>query len=110
MKATITVPDGVFGGTVVATVENAEVPPNGNEGAGIWVSARCYQGGELVYGQMAKVVDGQAELTLGPTQIWQGENPGESGGAAHGEAAVGYWTDNFSRFRELADTTFEVSA
>ena len=101
-KATITVPDGAFGGTVIATVENAEVPPNGNKGAGVWVSARCYQGGELVYGQMSLISDGQAPLTLGPTQAW-------TGGAADGEAEVGYWSQNFSRFHRIADTTFQVA-
>lgn len=59
--------------------------------------------GVLVYGQMALVAGGQTTLTLGPTQSWQG-------GAADGEAEVGYWSQNFSRFHRIAETLFQVSA
>ena len=64
-KGTIVVPDGVFGGTVTATVNPG--------GEGTWARAFCYQNGALVYGQYVRVdANNQATFQLGPTPSWQG--------------------------------------
>lgn len=90
-KGTLTVPDGVFGGTTTATAS-----------AGTWVQARCYQNGVLVYGQGRKLDEaGQAVLTLGPTGSW-------TGGAANCTAEAGNYTRNNS-WRITAITTFNVA-
>ena len=66
-----------FGETITFAVDGKE-PNNGN----LWLANRCFQGGELVYGESQRVVDGLAgPFTLGPTPSW-------SGGAADCEAQV----------------------
>ena len=90
----ITVPDGVFGGTVMATV---------NPGGNAMVYAQCFQGGELVFIQYAGLdSNNQAMLILGPTQAWQG-------GDADCTAEEGYFGNN-GRWRSIASTTFHVSS
>lgn len=87
----ISVPDGTYGDTTVATV---------NPGGDVWVRARCYQG-SLVYEQYVKVnADNQATLSLGPTPSW-------TGGDATCTAQEGEFTRN-NRWRVLAETTFNA--
>ena len=87
----ISVPDGTYGDTTVATV---------NPGGDVWVRARCYQGG-LVYEQYAKANgDNQATLTLGPTPNW-------TGGDASCIAQEGTFGKT-NRWKVLAETTFNA--
>lgn len=87
----ISVPDGNYGETTVATV---------NPGGDVWVRARCYQGG-LVYEQYVKANgENQATLSLGPTPSW-------TGGDATCTAQEGEFTRN-NRWRVLAETTFSA--
>jgi hypothetical protein len=75
--ATITVPDGTFGSTTVASV---------SAGSGPWVYATCSQYGSTVYQQYLQVDSNyQATLTLGPTPMWPS-------GAASCAAQVGNWS------------------
>lgn len=91
--ASITVPDGVFGGTTTATA---------NPGDGSWALAACYQNGAQVYGQYVKIdASNQAVFTLGPTPSW-------SGGAANCIAEEGTFGSN-GRWHSIASTTFNVS-
>ena len=91
-SGTITVPDGVYGGTVTATV---------NPGGNVWAYAACYQGRTLVYAQYVKVSSSNtATFTLGPTPLWQG-------GDADCTAEEGSWGRN-GRWRAVASTTFHV--
>ena len=93
-KVSISVPDGVFAGTDVATVDPA--------GGSIWVDARCYQSGKLVYEQWSAVNGSlQATLTLGPTPSW-------TSGAASCTATANQ-LQRSGRFKQLASTTFSVS-
>jgi len=92
--ASISVPDGVYAGTTVATVN-----PGGSDTR---VRAKCFQNGGLVYEQRVKVdANNQATLTLGPTPSW-------SGGPANCTAEEGYYSTSF-RWHTLATTTFNVS-
>lgn len=89
----ITVPDGRFGGSTVATV---------NPGGDVAVHAQCFQNGVVVWADTVRVdANNQAVLTLGPTPRW-------TAGAADCTAAEGYWTKT-GRWRVLAETTFHVS-
>lgn len=91
----ISVPNGVYAGTDVATVD----PPTGS----IWVDARCYQGSVLVYEQWAAVnASMQATLTLGPTPSWMG-------GAASCTATANV-LQRSGRFKQVASTSFSVAA
>lgn len=88
----ISVPDGVFSGTVMATV---------NPGGSVMVHAECFQGGTLVYAQyVAPDSNNQAMLTLGPTPSW-------SGGDADCTAEEGYFGGG-GRWHSVASTTFHV--
>jgi hypothetical protein len=61
-RGVVTVADGVFAGTTVATV---------NPGGDTWVRGRCYQNGGLVYEEYVHVdANNKATLTLGPTANW----------------------------------------
>ena len=78
-RLTVSIAEGNphFGTTITFAVDGKE-PHNGN----LWLANRCFQGGELVYGESQRVVDGLAgPFTLGPTPSW-------SGGAADCEAQV----------------------
>ena len=87
----ISVPDGNYGDTTVATV---------NPGGDVWVRARCYQG-SLVYEQYVKTNgDNQATLTLGPTPNW-------TGGDATCTAQEGTFGKT-NRWKVLAETTFNA--
>jgi hypothetical protein len=89
----ISVPDGTFGGTTVATVN-----PGGD---GAWARAFCYQDGALVYGQYVRVdADNHATFQLGPTPSW-------SGGYASCTAEELALRSN-GRWRVLARTTFSA--
>jgi len=91
--ASVTVPDGVFGGTTTATA---------NPGGDFWLKARCFQNGTLVYYQSEHVdLNNQVVFTLGPTPLW-------IGGAADCTAEAGYYATNWA-WRSLATTTFSVS-
>jgi hypothetical protein len=92
-SATITVPDGVFGGTTTATVSNP----------GLWVYNACSKGGAVV-GQQWAITDtaGKAVLYLGPTALWT------SGGASC-VAQVGSWS-NKGTWVSQGSTTFSVAA
>jgi len=90
--ATISVPDGPFGGTTVAST---------NVGGGQWVRNACVaaDGGALVdYRQTDDT--GQAVLQLGPTPTW-------SSGAATCTASLGNWDGN-GNWQTTASTTFSV--
>jgi len=92
-SATITVPDGVYASTVTATVSPA----------GLWVYAKCSQGGSMVYGQYAQSdADGHAVLTLGPTSWW-------TGGPASCTAEAGNWSARNGQWVAQGSTTFNVS-
>ena len=92
-RSSITVPDGVFGGTTTATTHT---------GPTTWVHAACYQGGLQVYEQYVKTdANNQAVLTLGPTPFWPS-------GAAACTADEGTWMAN-GRFKVSASTDFSVS-
>jgi hypothetical protein len=87
----ITVPDGNYGDTTVATV---------NPGGDVWVRARCFQG-SLVYEQYVKANGAnQATLTLGPTPSW-------SSGDATCIAQEGTFGKT-NRWKVLAETTFNA--
>lgn len=90
----ISVPNGVFASTDVATVD----PATGS----IWVDAKCYQSGKLVYEQWAAVNGSlQATLTLGPTPSW-------TSGAASCTATANQ-LQRSGKFKQLAATTFNAS-
>jgi hypothetical protein len=90
----ITVPDGVFAGTTIATVNPG--------GSGAWARAQCYQDGTLVYAQYVEADStNQATFSLGPTPLW-------TGGSATCTAEEGYWGSS-GRWRTVAETTFDVS-
>jgi hypothetical protein len=92
-SATISVPDGVYGGTVTATVSPA----------GLWVKANCYQGRTSVYGQYVQSdASGHATLQLGPTSWW-------SGGSASCTAEAGGWSARSGAWTAQGSTTFNVS-
>lgn len=92
--AAISVPNGVFAGSDVATVD----PASGS----IWVDAKCYQAGKLVYEQWAATNGSlQAMLTLGPTPSW-------TSGAANCTATANQ-LQRSGKFKLLASTTFNVS-
>ncbi len=87
----ISVPDGTYSGTTVATV---------NPGGDVWVRARCFQD-SLVYEQYVKVnADMQATLTLGPTPNW-------TSGNATCIAQEGTFGKT-NRWKVLAETTFNA--
>jgi len=93
-RGSITVADGVFAGTTTGTLN-----PGGSD---TWAMASCYQGGTLVYRQYVRNgADNTVTFTLGPTPSW-------SGGAATCTAEEGYFFKG-SRWRVMADTTFNVS-
>jgi hypothetical protein len=89
--ATITVPDGTFGGTTTAITT-----------PGLYVYASCSQGSTVVYTQY-KFTDasGDAVLTLGPTPMW-------TGGSATCKAQAGSFS-NSGAWRSQGSTTFNVS-
>jgi len=90
--ATITVPDGPFGGTTVAST---------NAAAGQWVREYCVSadGGALVDYRITDD-NGQAVLSLGPTPTW-------SSGGASCNASLGTWDGN-GNWQTSASTTFNV--
>ena len=91
--SSISVPNGVYGGTTTATVATTST--------GIMAFAQCYQGGARVYAQFVSVDGGHAMFKLGPTQLWTGGSAtctAEAGTFAHG-----------GRWRAQATTTFSVS-
>ena len=88
-----TVDDGTFAGTTLAH--------RGSSGA-VWVHAKCYQGGTLVFEQWRMYVDGTASLSLGPTPLW-------SSGSANCTAEEGSYARN-NRWRSAGSTTFNVTA
>ncbi len=90
--ATITVPDGPFGGTTIAST---------NVGGGQWVREVCISsdGGALI-DYRATDDSGQAVLSLGPTPTW-------SSGAASCSASLGAW-DGSGNWQTTASTTFSV--
>ena len=91
-RPSISVLDGVFGGTTIATA---------NPGGDTMVKAQCYQNGTLVYVEYAGLdANNQAVLTLGPTTLW-------TGGDADCTASKGYF-GNSGRWRSVASTTFYV--
>ena len=93
-RGSISVPDGVYGGTTTARVN-----PGGDA---IWVYAECFQDDVLVYAQYVETdANNQAVLSLGPTPSW-------TGGPASCTAEEGYFNRS-GRWHTVADTTFEVS-
>jgi hypothetical protein len=93
-RANLTVPDGVFAGTVVAHAN-----PGGD---GTWVHAECLQNGGVALTQWVRVdAENNATLTLGPTPLWT------SGGATC-TGQEGYFATN-GRFRVLDSTDFNVA-
>jgi hypothetical protein len=93
-RGTLTVPDGVFGGSTTATANPGD--------PGSTVYAQCFQDGERVWGKY-QVVDGnhQATFQLGPTPSW-------TGGGATCTADELAFTKN-GRWRVVASTTFDVT-
>ena len=90
----ITVPDGVYGGTTVASVNPG--------GSGVWVFGSCSQNGTVVWTQYSRPdANNQAVLGLGPTQLW-------TGGPANCSAEEGYFAHS-GHWRSLAATTFNVN-
>jgi hypothetical protein len=90
--ATVTVPDGVFGGTTTAVTT-----------PGLWVYAACSQNGTVVYKAYVQTdATGDAVLTLGPTPMW-------TSGAAACTAQAGSFSST-GAWRSQASTTFNVSA
>jgi hypothetical protein len=93
-RGSVTVPDGVLGGTVTATVN-----PGGD---GVWAYAACFQGGERVYGQYEKVdATNQVVFRLGPTPSW-------TSGDADCVAQEGSWTKG-GKWRVVAEATFQAT-
>lgn len=93
-SGSITVPDGVFGGTTTATLNPG--------GSGVWAHAECFQAGKRVYAEYVKADSlNEATFRLGPTPNW-------SSGPADCTAEEGTWARN-GRWRVVADTTFHVS-
>ncbi len=89
----ITVPDGNFGGTTVATIN-----PGGES---VWVKAECYQDGTLVFaGYWRPDSNNEAVIGLGPSQLW-------TGGDANCTAEEGYFNKG-GRWRVIASTTFNA--
>ena len=93
----LSIPNGTYGASVVATVTN---PP-----ASTWVEASCYQNGlEVIYNRLAVDSAGQATLQLGPTTNYQ------SGmGGASCSATAKSWNVKRQRWVPVATTTFTVS-
>lgn len=93
----ITVPDGVYGGTTTATVSK---PP-----AGTWVVSTCYQDGSpVIFNRLEADAQGQAVLTLGPTE---GYVSGIGGADCTAEAK--YWNLKRQRWVSLGTTSFQVA-
>ncbi len=92
--ASISVPDGVFGGTTTATA---------NPGGDTWVHVQCFtvEDGSMGMEAYSKVdANNQATFTLGPTPSW-------GSGAAACVAEEGTWGKR--GFRAIATTTFVVN-
>ena len=87
------VDDGVYAGTTAA---------HRGTSSAVWVHAKCYQSGTLVFEQWRMYVDGTATLSLGPTPKW-------SAGAANCTAEEGYYVRT-TRWRSTGSTTFNVTA
>ena len=91
VQGSVSVPDGVFGGTTVATANPSPL-----------VYAACYQSGLRVYAQYARTdAGGRAVLTLGPTVRW-------TGGSANCVAEEGYFARN-GHWHRVAGSTFNVA-
>jgi hypothetical protein len=91
-SATITVPNGVFGGTTTASVSQP----------GLWVYNACSKGGAVVSQQWtATDSTGKAVLFLGPSMSW-------TGGSATCVAQAGSWSNKASWVSQ-GSTTFSVS-
>jgi hypothetical protein len=101
-STSLTVPDGVYGGTTTATVTSGvSAASTTSGGSALWVRATCSQNGVSVYRQNVQLdSSGRAVLTLGPTPSW-------SGGAADCLADSAYYSNG--RWRVVATDTFHVS-
>jgi hypothetical protein len=89
---TISVPDGTFGSSVVATVK----------GGAPWVHVTCFQGGGIALTDWERTdANGQTPIGLGPTASW-------SSGAATCSAEAGHF-NNRSKWVIDATTSFDVS-
>jgi hypothetical protein len=92
-SASISVPNGTFGGTTTASVSQP----------GSWVYNACSRGGTVVSQQWAQTDSaGKAVLYLGPTMVW-------ASGSATCVAQVGGWS-NKGTFSAQGSTTFSVAA
>ena len=93
----LSIPNGTYGTTVVATVANAP--------ASTWVVATCYQnGGSVIFNRVALDGNGQAPMQLGPT-----ENYTVGIGGATCDAEAKSWNVKRQRWVPVATTTFTVS-
>ena len=92
-SGSITVLDGIFGGTTTATVNPG--------GEGTRVHTICFNdGGTAMESYVGVDANNQATITLGPTPSW-------SSGPATCVAEEGYWSN--TRWRAVAETSFFVS-
>ena len=89
----ISVPNGVFGGTTTATVTG---------GSGEWAHIICMQNGQTALLSWEPTDStGHASFQLGPTSSWTSGSASCTGQAGH--------YDNRSRWQTDASTTFSVS-
>lgn len=91
---TITVPDGVFGGTATATITGAS--------STAWFYVKCTQNGGTALLDWERIdATGHSYSQLGPTGSW-------TSGAATCTGEAGHY-DRRSRWQTDASTTFNVS-
>ncbi len=104
-KYDLTVPDGYYGETVMATATSGGVAAAASsEDAAdytYWrVLARCYQQGELVFKHYALFDGAYSSFPLGPTRAWQD-------GPAECTAELGYFhKGSVTRWRVVDSTAF----
>jgi hypothetical protein len=106
-KYDLTVPDGYYGETVIATASSGAsaktASPGDTTDYKYWrVLAMCYQDGELVFKHYALFDGTYSSIPLGPTRAWQ-EGPADC------TAELGYFHKGWhTRWRSVDSTTFSA--
>jgi hypothetical protein len=98
-RYTLSIPDGVYGGLTTATLTANTLPSDP------WVIATCYQSGSpVIFNRLGLDSNGQATLSLGPTDGWK-----VGLGGADCTADIKNWNLKRQRWENLTSTTFHVS-
>ena len=100
----LSVEDGSYAQSTTAWVAApAGTTANASTSPQLWVYARCYQDGRLVYWEAPEVTSAMtATLTLGPTDWW-------TSGAADCTADLQMWDVKRAQWKTLAHSTFQAA-